>query len=94
LREWAVLQLKSDDRRFLIGLRSSPRLPEIAGPIQSFNPKARAFRTADGQDFEVLDLGLVSVDARRAWRHWCRENGEPGFTEVTEEYEDAINAER
>ncbi|WP_431273469.1 hypothetical protein ACQ858_14890 [Variovorax ureilyticus] len=89
--EWAVLQLPADER-YLMGVNRNTREAIISAPLKSFSPEDRLVDDSDGQSYELTDIGLVSVPARRAWRHWCRERGEPEFVEVTEEYEAAISA--
>ena len=87
--EWAVLQLPAGER-LLIGVNKRNRAVIISEPLQAFAPEDRLVQDAAGTAYELTDFGLVSVPARRAWRHCCREHGEPGFIEVTEEYETAI----
>ncbi|WP_431274688.1 hypothetical protein ACQ858_22270 [Variovorax ureilyticus] len=89
--EWAVLRLPTGERR-LIGVNKETREVLISDPVDGFWPGQRLIADSSGQHYILTDTGLVSVPARRAWREWCRDHGEPGFREVTEEYEDALNA--
>ena len=79
--EWAVLRVPPS-ARYLIGVNKRTREVIVSAPIRDFDPPSRRLKDADGNLYELTDIGLVSVPARRAWRHWCREHGEPGFVEV------------
>jgi len=91
IREWAVLEMPTGERR-LIGVNKATHQPVISAPLSSFAPEDRQVGDTELESYELTDIGLVSVPVRRAWRQWCRDQGEPGFVEVTEQYEAAITA--